>query len=216
MTKIKFCGLTRADDAKHAEFLGADYGGVVFAESPRHVTADDARAIFEAAPGLKRVGVVSKQGTAALLRTARAADLQVLQLHGAFTMLDINELRQEFDGEIWAVLPVPSDSPALPNGWDELADVSDALVLDTSVGGVSGGTGRTFDWDVIASHTRELLADIRIVVAGGLNPGNVAAAIPLLRPAIVDVSSGVEASPGKKDPFLMNAFARAVRSASIV
>ena len=78
MTKIKFCGLTQPGDAQFAESLGATYGGVIFAESSRRVTADDAKTIFEAAPSLKRVGVVGRHGTANLVRAARGADLDVL------------------------------------------------------------------------------------------------------------------------------------------
>ena len=189
---------------------------MIFAESSRRVTADDAKIIFEAAPALKRVGVVGRHGIANLVRAARSADLDVLQLHGAFTTGDIGELRQEFDGEIWAVLGIAHDSPDLPAGWDELADVTDALLLDTSVSGASGGTGRAFDWSLIATKMRSATADIRIALAGGLNPANVAKAIALMQPAIVDVSSGVEVAPGLKDHSLMDAFARSVRSASIV
>jgi phosphoribosylanthranilate isomerase len=216
MTKIKFCGLTRPVDAAHAEKIGASYAGVVFAESPRSITPARAREIFESAPQLERVGVFGRLGASALLRAAREAELDVLQLHGHFTPDDLSHVRQEFEGELWSVIPVREGTGELSGEWKEVADVVDALLLDTSVGGASGGTGRVFDWQAAAKLLHDAARDIRIVLAGGLTPANVAEGIQALRPSIVDVSSGVERSPGVKDPSLMSAFAQAVRSASIV
>lgn len=216
MTKIKFCGLTREQDASRAAELGASYAGAVFATGARQVTPERAREIFDAAPDISHVGVFGRAGIARLIQAARVADLDVLQLHGSYSRDELIQLRQNFEGELWAVLPIETGSGELPAEWMELADVADALLLDTSVRGVSGGTGRGFDWKVAARALTEAELDVRIVLAGGLTPANVAEGISLIRPAIVDVSSGVELSPGIKDESLMSAFAKAVRSASIV
>ena len=218
MKKIKFCGVTRASDAVVARDLGAAYVGVIFAESPRRVTIEQAAEVFAAAVGVRRVGVFGHAGSAPeeIIRHARELRLDVLQLHGSFTTADIVRLRDDFDGELWPVIPVDEKATELPSGWDILADVSDALLLDTSVRGTSGGTGKTFDWFAAADAVRKASAQIPVGLAGGLNAANVGNAIAVLHPAIVDVSSGVESAPGVKDPGLMRTFADAVVSASIV
>jgi len=218
MTKIKFCGVTRPADAALASELGASYVGVIFAESPRRVTIERAAEVFSAAGAAKRVGVFGHgaMSSAEIVRYARDSRLDVMQLHGSFTPEEIVRMRGDFEGELWAVVPVDETASALPEGWDILADVSDALLLDTSVRGVSGGTGKPFDWRAAAPGLRQASVQLPIVLAGGLNPGNVGDAITALHPAVVDVSSGVESAPGIKAPHLMRAFADAVVSASIV
>lgn len=216
MTKIKFCGLTRSSDAAHAAEIGAFYGGVIMTKSARQVTPADAREIFDAAPELKRVGVVGREPISRILRAAERAELDVLQLHRHLSGDERDQLREEFDGEIWSVLGIDEQTSQLPESWKSIADSVDALLLDTSIRGKSGGTGRPFDWDAIAASAIEVGRDIPIVLAGGLNPENVARAISTLHPAVVDVSSGVESAPGIKSPEMMTAFARAVASASIV
>lgn len=216
MTKIKFCGLRRPVDAAHAEKLGATYAGVIFTESRRRVTLDEARAVFDAAPSLQRVGVVGFESIARLLSIARKADLHVLQLHGNFTADDHAQLRQEFDGELWTVIPVDSSTGSIESNWRDVADTADAILLDTKVGSRSGGTGKIFNWKAARSLVSEISKELPVIVAGGLNPENVALAIAELRPSVVDVSSGVETSPGVKSQELMSAFAQAVVSASIV
>lgn len=216
MTKIKFCGLRKPTDAEHAASLGATYGGVIMTRSIRQVTAEDARRIFSAAPSLKRVGVVGRGSISQILRTAERSELDVLQLHGHFSSEDCAQIRQEFDGELWCVLGIDERTAITSENWKDLADSADALMLDTSVHGKTGGTGRSFDWAAAARHVSEMSREIPVVLAGGLTPENVAAAIASLHPAVVDVSSGVESSPGVKSPELMTAFAHAVVSASIV
>ncbi|MDO8500341.1 MAG: phosphoribosylanthranilate isomerase [Gemmatimonadaceae bacterium] len=216
MTKIKFCGITRPVDAEVAASLGASHAGVIFAESPRRVTPLRAREIFASAGQLKRVGVFGHANAGEALRAARDAELDVMQLHGSFGPDDLARMRDDFEGELWPVVAIDESHGALPPGWDELVDVADAILLDTRVRGASGGTGRTFDWMAIAPKIRDAGLLVPTVLAGGLTPLNVGAAIAALAPAIVDVSSGVEAAPGIKDAALMRAFADAVRSASIV
>lgn len=215
MTKIKFCGLRRPGDAVHAASLGAAYGGVILTESKRQVTLAEACAVFDAAPSLKRVGVVGYESVSRLLAMAKKADLHVLQLHGNFDPDDLTQLRQEFDGELWTVIPVET-SGAISVDWRDIADSADAILLDTNVGSRTGGTGRVFDWKAARPLVNEIALEIPVIVAGGLNPQNVALAIAELHPAVVDVSSGVESAPGVKSHELMTAFAQAVVSASIV
>ena len=216
MTKIKFCGLRRPADAEHAASLGATYGGVILTESKRRVTPSQARDVFDAARELTRVGVFNREGVGNILRMATEAGLDVLQLHGQFTPDEHSQLRQEFDGELWAVLAIDPDTGVPAENWKAVADLADALLLDTSVAGRSGGTGRPFDWQKAAPLVKEISLEIPVILAGGLNPRNVAEAVEILRPSVVDVSSGVETAPGIKSPDLMTAFARSVGSASIV
>jgi phosphoribosylanthranilate isomerase len=218
MTKIKFCGMTRARDAALAAELGASHVGVIFAESRRRVTVAQATEVFAASGDAKRVGVFGHAGFSSekLLRHATDLRLDVLQLHGSFLPEDLVRLRDDFEGQLWAVLPVDQHEAKLPEGWDSLADVSDALLIDTSVRGSSGGTGTAFDWKAAAPSIRRAAAQIPIVLAGGLNAENVREAISTLRPGTVDVSTGIESAPGIKDPARMRAFADAVVSASIV
>jgi phosphoribosylanthranilate isomerase len=206
----------RSEDARHAQVLGADFGGTIFTESARRVTTREALEIFEGAPELKRVGVFGRSSVGEVLLTAKAVSLDVIQMHRSVAVDELIHLRDEFDGEIWAVIPVDIETGTLPSDWRTVSDLADALLLDSSVRGVSGGTGRTFNWQQGATEIRALEGDARIIVAGGLDPRNVERAITETSPWAVDVSSGVETSPGRKDHGLMTAFADAVRSASIV
>lgn len=218
VVKMKFCGLTQPVDAAYAAELGASYVGVVFAESPRRVGVPQAREIFAASWGVRRVGVFghATASSTEIARAARELRLDVIQLHGSFATEEVARLRDYFDGELWAVLPVDATRVAFPGGWETIADAADALVFDTSVSGAAGGTGTVFDWAAARPAIRRAASLTAIVLAGGLTPSNVAEGIRLLEPAIVDVSSGVESSPGVKDHELMRAFADAVVSASIV
>lgn len=217
LTRIKFCGMTRAVDATKAARLGAAHIGVIFAESSRKVDAATARIVFEAAG--EQVGHVAVFGPASAVDIADKAarsGADTVQLHGTPDASTVAELRQKFRGEIWAVVSVDPDSDVVPREAAELAEVADALLLDTRVGGRSGGTGRTLRWERLSETVAPLRERTKVILAGGLTPENVAAAIRAMRPHIVDVSSGVEIAPGIKDAARMEAFAEAVRSASII
>jgi phosphoribosylanthranilate isomerase len=210
VTEVKFCGLTRIADARVAAELDAAYAGVIFAGGPRSLEPNRARAVFDGLAGsrTRRAGVFGTQAVDEVVRIADEVALDVVQLHSGATVDRLLELHQRFGGEVWAVVAVGTEgvgdlSPLLPH--------ADAVVLDASVGGRSGGTGRSFDWRATAEELRATRARLRLVVAGGLTPANVAGAIAVLAPDVVDVSSGVEVSPGIKDPALMRAFAAAVR-----
>lgn len=213
---IKFCGLTRAGDAAQAVRLGAGYVGVIFADGPRHLTVAAAREVYagavqagetEHAP--RRVAVFAAAMADAILATAEAAGADIVQLHGDPDPDTVRDLRDRFQGEIWSVVRVDG---ALPEKSYELFGVSDAIVLDKLDARLIGGTGRSFDWGEAA---RSLVQHRprRLVLAGGLRAANVGDAIQLLRPDVVDVSSGVESSIGIKDHALMKEFAAAVAAA---
>lgn len=206
--EIKFCGLTRADDARQAAALGAAYVGVIFAGGPRQLDPVRARAVLDGAGGaVRRVGVFGEQPPAEIARVAREVTLDIVQLHGHLSAEDVRRVRGEIGTGVWAVVRVAGRVD--PRCLAALDGEVDAVVLDAFAVGQLGGTGMTFDWSALTDEARPRRA--RLVAAGGLNPENVSAAIVALRPDIVDVSSGVECSPGVKDHQRMRAFVDAVR-----
>lgn len=209
---IKFCGLTRPADAAEAVRLGAGYIGVIFADGPRRLTVAAARDVYEGAAQSevvsqpRRVAVFAAAETDAILATAEEAGADIVQLHGDPDPKIVREVSDRFGGEVWSVVRVEGE---LSKKSYELFDVSDAIVLDKLDARLIGGTGRSFDWGAAArSLVRRRPA--RLVLAGGLRAANVGEAIQLLRPDVVDVSSGVESSIGIKDHALMREFAAAV------
>lgn len=217
VTRIKFCGMTKPDDAAYASELGASYVGVIFTESPRKLSVKSARPVFAAAGGkLGHVAVFGGEHSDYIAGIAEDVGANIVQLHCRIGVSDIESLRDKFSGKIWAVASVEPGQEFLPQHAAAFVDIADALLLDTRVGGRSGGTGTPFDWKRLREHITTLRDRTEIVVAGGLTAENVREAIGFLAPDVVDVSSGVEISPGIKDPARMKAFAEAVRAASIV
>lgn len=214
---IKFCGLTRAEDAEYAATLGAAYVGVIFAGGKRHRTIDEARDVLKNVPrSVQRVGVFADQPADEICRIATAVELDVLQLHGRADADRIAELRNNFAGEIWPV--VRAKNGELPEHVARLMETGDALVLDAHAEGMLGGTGVSLPWNEMAPALRSLRSvhDTPLILAGGLTPETVARAIAALSPDVVDVSSGVERAPGIKDHTRMLAFRNAVTHASIL
>lgn len=209
--ELKFCGLTRAADAAMAAELGATYAGAIFAGGPRLLDVARACAMFAGlgAAGVRRAGVFASAPIDEILRIADATRLDVLQLRDGATPDRVLSLRKGHAGMIWAVIRVTGATVEPVE--DGLLELVDAVVLDTAVGGRSGGTGVAFDWVGSAEAVRAVGARQRVVLAGGLRPSNVGAAVRLLAPTAVDVSSGVESAPGIKDHGLMRAFADAAR-----
>lgn len=213
-TEVKFCGLTRGADAAAGSRFGAAYLGVIFAGGPRVLTPEAARAVLTAGTGVagragaRRVGVFGHQPLEEIGRVADEVELDIVQLHADPGPSEVSSLRRIFRGEIWAVLRVAGTR--LPVSAGEVASAADAVVIDAHVAGSLGGTGRALDWRGLADSIAPLRAECRLVVAGGLSPENVASAVTALRPDVVDVSSGVESSPGIKDQGRMRAFAGAV------
>ncbi|HEX5437461.1 MAG TPA: phosphoribosylanthranilate isomerase [Gemmatimonadaceae bacterium] len=207
--EIKFCGLTRAEDALAAGELGAHYVGVVFAEgSVRRLDPSRAAAVLDAAgEQAQRAGIFGTLDVREVSRVARTARLHVAQLHGDPDASQVRAVREVAGVAVWAVIRVHGN--ALPAHFEELAEAADAVVLDTYTPGRLGGTGVPFDWRAIG---RLPLAGVaRRVAAGGLTPANVTEALAALAPDVVDVSSGVECEPGIKDHARMRAFVDAVR-----
>ncbi len=203
---LKVCGLTTPEDAVAAAEAGADAIGLVFfARSPRAVTLERAQHVARALPaGVLRVGVFVDAPRAELLRLADAVPLDVLQLHGHEPLADLSGLPRP----VWKALGVQ-------RGFDleqarRYAERAAALLLDAGGQALPGGSGVAFDWS-LARPARALTQ--RLVLAGGLTPDNVGAAIAALQPDVVDVSSGVESAPGRKDPIKLRAFAAALRAA---
>ena len=209
---MKFCGLTRAEDAAFASELGAAYVGSIFTESPRRLSPEDAADIWTAAPIPKKVGVFGDASVDEILAAADVSGLDVIQLHGGAASGVIEKLRASFRGEIWSVIRI-GDPGALTVAGESA--VADAVLVDSYSESGLGGTGRTFDWEREAATIRRLIGDKRLIAAGGLDPDNVGAAIRALAPDVVDVSSGVESSPGVKDHVRMRAFADAVAQADV-
>lgn len=210
MVEIKFCGLTRPDDARQAAALGARYVGVIFADSARKLTDDAARKVLGAVPDdVARVGVFGDATPAQIAERASRLALDVVQLHSDPTARTIAGVRQRWDGQVWAVQRV--DGARIPDSIVELFEAADGVVLDARVAGQLGGTGVTLPWAAIHERVSELRArGTRLVLAGGLNPANVSRAIEALEPDVVDVSSGVESGVGVKDHSRMRAFRDAV------
>ena len=205
MTRVKVCGITNLGDALAALDAGAGLLGFNFyARSPRYISAVEVRKIVELLPdGVSCVGVfVNESAPAEVERIARAAGLGAVQLHGDETPEFCEELR---DLTTIKALRVGADF----NVETAAAYHTDAVLLDAYVAGARGGTGHTFDWR-LATLTRERVP--KLFLAGGLNLDNVAAAVVAVRPYAVDVCSGVETAPGRKNPQLMRRFVEQVKT----
>jgi phosphoribosylanthranilate isomerase len=210
---IKFCGLTRAEDAREAVSLGASFVGVIFAGGPRMLTVERAAIVLaDTPPTVRRVGVFGAQSPDEIARTVDALQLDIVQLHGDAGAARVAEVRGATNAMIWPVLRVREKLP--PEIFDLVA-LADGVLLDALVPGALGGTGVALPWAELAVDVQRARRDVPIVLAGGLRPENVAEAIGVLSPDAVDVSSGVESAPGIKDHERMRAFRDAVARASI-
>ena len=207
---VKICGLTRSVDAEFADAAGAAYLGVIFAGGPRERTPGDARATLSGRRA-RKVGVFAAQTESEISEIARLVGLDVIQLHDVTHPRRIAAVRAATGLEIWAV--VRTSTGMLPGDVDELAHVADDLLIDAHAPGSLGGTGVVIPWLQLGESLDAMTAGHRIVLAGGLTPANVAEAIEYVSPMVVDVSSGVESSPGIKDQNLVRAFIAAARGA---
>ena len=207
--RVKICGVTRTDDALHAARAGADVLGVnLWPGSKRHVDIAAARALADAAraaaASIAIAGVFVDADEATIVAAVRDAGLDIVQLHGRepATLVDALVARGL---TVWRAVAMATDADV-----DALAGThAHAVLLDTPSAG-RGGSGRTFDWRLAAAAVR---AGHQVVLAGGLDPDNVGAAIAAVRPWAVDVASGVETSPGVKDPARVTRFIAAARAA---
>jgi phosphoribosylanthranilate isomerase len=214
LAKVKFCGMTRPQDAAIGAEIGASYIGVVFADGPRRVTVEQAKRIFESAGNTtKHVGVFGTNDPDEIARLAEEMHLDVVQLHNDPTTVDVQAIREKFGGEIWAAIRIAGAH--IPHEAEALFDSADAIVLDARSEKQLGGSGKALPWNELALDLARDRGSSAVVLAGGLKPGNVGSAVRTLAPDVVDVSSGVESAPGIKDPWLMREFYAAVSGARV-
>jgi len=213
MTWIKICGTTNLEDALTAVDAGADALGFVFYEkSPRKIDRETAaRITANLAPGIEKVGVFVEEPVERILLTVAQAGLTAVQLHGDQYRKPefIQQLTSARNLKIF--LAVPADKISSLK-WSKSRELGvSAVFFDSGTPQLPGGTGKIFDWKSAAPAIEAIGRDVNVVVAGGLNSTNVVEAIRILTPWGVDVVSGVEARPGKKDPEKVRAFIEAVR-----
>lgn len=209
---VKICGLASPADAAAAVAAGADYVGVVLVPGRRRTrTITEAAEIFRAAGPALRVGVFADALPDDVLAASAALRLAAVQLHGSEPVADLVALRAGGAPSLWKVLSATRGVPATLAALAAYAAVSDAIVLD----GGDGGRGIPFDWSGFRAVRARLPGTVRLVLAGGLSPLNVAAAVAALAPDVVDVSSGVESAPGVKSGELMRAFVAASRRVGV-
>lgn len=196
MIRVKICGITNLEDALEAARCSADALGFVFyPPSPRSITPEEAKIIIHNLPPcLLRVGVFVNAPAKETQQVAGLCRLDALQLHDT-----PEEVRRTLRGQWRIIRPLSIREGKMPEVSDHQAD---AILLDTLVEGMHGGTGRTFHWSAVG----RIKTHLPIILAGGLTPENVAEAIRVARPYGVDVASGVESRPGVKDFQKMRRF----------
>lgn len=198
--RVKICGLTNLDDAQAAVDLGADMVGFVFARSPRRVSPETVRNIVVDLPNtIIKVGVFVDEPVREVCLIRDFCGLDAVQLHGNQDPAEIDVI----GGLVFRVCRVGPDRPVPVHDFP-----SATLLLDTYVPGQAGGTSKTFDWALAEEAARQR----PIILAGGLTPENVAEAVRQVRPHGVDVSSGVERRPGRKDHEKLERFIRRAKS----
>jgi phosphoribosylanthranilate isomerase len=220
---IKICANTNLLDAQAAAELGADALGFVFAPSKRQVTADEVARITPHLPAsVERVGVFTSQSADEISEIAERASLTAVQLHGGVNAALSAELNTRFSGRIgiiqtvhWNVDQDESSGEAVGRAIREInsSGIVNRVLIDSRTGAASGGTGVTFDWDAAAPALASAAGSLKLIVAGGLRPENVGEAVVRMHPWGVDVASGVEALPGRKDPEKLASFIRNARRA---
>jgi phosphoribosylanthranilate isomerase len=204
--RVKICGLTRPQDAARAAAAGASFLGVVFAGGPRRVSFVRAAEIVAASRGLPVLGVFGDQSVEEIVGGAREAGLAGAQLHGPFGPADAARLA-EAGLIVWRVLRI-----ARLEHLDLLPETSlhaETVLIEPRVPGVQGGAGVSLDL-ALAVEARRRIPNSRMALAGGLTPETVGRAVALVRPDVVDVSSGVESLPGIKDHEKIARFLEAV------
>jgi len=209
LVKVKICGITNIEDALFAVESGADALGFVFAESPRQVNADMVSKIIQELPlFVTTIGVFANQPADEVVSIMESTCLHFAQIHGDFG--DKSVLGKGLGcRRIIRGLRVESESDLHDAEHDCPNCGCAALLLDSHVDGIMGGTGRTFDWQLaVRAHT----LGKPIILAGGLTPQNVKEAVEKVHPYAVDVSTGVEASPGKKDRAKIEEFIKNAKS----
>ena len=207
MVRVKVCGITNTEDASMAVRLGVHVLGFIFAPSPRRISPENARKITDVLPPfVQTVGVFVDESMATIREIKRFCGLDLLQLHGGESPDFCSELMPH------AVKAFRlKDRRSLPPIKSYKGRVR-AVLLDTHVKGIRGGTGKCFDWN-LALRVKEL--ELPLILSGGLGPLNIQRAIATVRPYGVDVNSGIELCPGKKNHVLMKALMESIRMTDV-
>jgi len=216
MFRIKICGVTNSADAQAAIAAGADALGLNFYRaSKRFVSPSDAKKITEIVPTqVSKVGVFVNHSVSEIHSAAADSGLSYIQLHGD----EPPELMSQLPTSIKIIRAFRCGAEGLAplasylERCDANGRMPDAVLIDADAVGDFGGTGRAADWNAI-TRDRKLIGAIPLILAGGLTPSNIASAIEAVRPDGVDVASGVESQPGRKDHALVNEFIAAARKA---
>lgn len=200
MIKIKICGLTRGIDVEYVNKLRPEYAGFVFAKSRRKLSIDTALKLRQKLnKDIKAVGIFVNEDIEIVQEIAKKVKLDVLQFHGEE---DIEYTKNFKNFEVWKAIPIKNK--------DDISNIykykNIRLLLDSKVDGIKGGSGKSFDWNILKGHNLE----DKIILAGGLNCENVQDAIKTIHPFAVDVSSGIEVN-GFKDFNKMKKFIDKVR-----
>lgn len=197
--RVKICGITSLQDAKVVQGHGADaIGFILYKKSPRFIKPEKIRSITDKlTPFIAKVGVFVNTAADEINRIAAETGLTHIQLHGEETPEDAKRIK-------YPVIRALHENTNLSTEIETWKDYQ--LLIDSGNVTHRGGTGRTSNWNAL----KETILDKPFILAGGLNPGNIQEAIRVLRPAAVDVSSGVETAPGKKDHTLIQEFMEAV------
>ena len=216
---IKICGNTSLADARLAVEAGVDAVGFVFAASPRNVTVSEAAAIVSHLPAtVEKIGVFVDATLEEIYSTVRASGLTGVQLHFEAGAEMPAKLRTKLGAALRILRVVHFDAGRSTGVSAQVAkygeDVSiDGVLVDSRTDTAVGGTGVAFDWTEARKTVFGDESPLKLIAAGGLNPANVAEAIARLRPWGVDVVSGVEAAPGRKDAFKVREFVKRARAA---
>jgi phosphoribosylanthranilate isomerase len=215
MTWVKICATTNLSDAQASLAAGADALGFIFSPSSRRVEVDQAAEIISSlADEIERIGVFVNETPGQIAEVAEQAGLTGVQLHGDEPAGQMPEYRQAV-GQRKIIKTLQASellkSPDGLNGYLRSRHSIDAVLLDAGSPSQRGGTGQTFDWIAAAPIVARVRAQMPVIIAGGLNPENVAEAIRLFAPWGVDVVSGVERETGRKDEAKLRSFVGAVR-----
>jgi phosphoribosylanthranilate isomerase len=221
---IKICANTNLPDAQLAAELGADAVGFVFAPSKRQVTAAEVASITPHLPThIERVGVFPALSAEAIAQQAQQAGLTAVQLHGGVNLALLQHLDKLFNNKIaiiqtvhWQVDGDAANVASVSQQLQEIAEqgITRRVLIDSKIGNATGGTGTPFDWNAAREVFSNAGKGLKLIVAGGLRPDNVADATQRLEPWGVDVASGVEETPGHKSHEKLAAFIRNARPSS--
>jgi phosphoribosylanthranilate isomerase len=206
MTAVKICGIKDVVNLRAALSAGADFIGFVFyKDSPRYIDPLEAQTLAREIPNdVKIVGLFVNPTDKELNKVLSAAKLSMIQLHGEENPLRIVGIKAAYKIPVMKAIRIASEADL--DGIEKFENAADWLLFDTKVEGEHGGTGQSFDWSILKGRTFKK----PWMLGGGLRPDNVSRALDVVKPAAVDVSSGVERERGVKDPEKIKAFIEAV------